>query len=326
MTLKRDADEIRAFLERLSRESWLGTRSQLPLHLFRIDDVNAAVSILESGALYSRNRAEELGLLGHDSASPGVIEQSPHWSKECVRLYFRPKTPAEYRSEGFRPVMSIEMGAHRPMPIVFVFKSIPIMVTEGTSFTNGNAATGGVQRGTTAEFLKSIPFQRVYHDGALPVSDKRDYIFRRCAEVLVKDELTLDHLQHVLCRSQAEYETLMDLLSERAKAKNAKKIGISGRVHLRRWTFIEAVDLSADRIDFRFSPMSMTPGPFDMEIVISTNTGQALGGFRDKAYKANSTFALSLKNLGQLEGYRVTLKLDGLLAYSGVYTAGEALI
>ena len=227
MTLKSDAEEIEQFMRGLTHEPWLGTRARYPLHLFRIDDVTAAVSILERGVIYSRNRAEAKGLLGHDSASPSVIEQSPDWCKECVRLYFRPKTPTEYRSEGFRPSANIRMGAHRPMPIVFVFDSIPLLVSTGTIFTNGNAATGGVKRGSTAAFLKSVPFEKVYHDGPIPEADKRDIVFRRCAEVLLKNELTLDHLKHVFCRSQAEYDTLMDLLSDESRTKYSKMIGVS---------------------------------------------------------------------------------------------------
>src|SRR2546426_496311 len=105
IAVKADAEAIRAFIRDLTHKPWLvaTNHAHWPSFLFRVDDVRAAASILERGALCSRNRASALGLLQHDSASRGVIEHSPDWIKDCVRLYFRPRTPTEFRSEGFRP-------------------------------------------------------------------------------------------------------------------------------------------------------------------------------------------------------------------------------
>src|SRR3954454_4261376 len=108
MTAKPDAARIESFVRGLSAAlSLQGPRASWPLHLFRVDDVQAAASILNCGALYPRTRAAQMGLLTHDSASPSVIDHTPDWCKECVRLYFRPRTPTEYRSEGFRPKTQI---------------------------------------------------------------------------------------------------------------------------------------------------------------------------------------------------------------------------
>ncbi|HWW61943.1 MAG TPA: DarT ssDNA thymidine ADP-ribosyltransferase family protein, partial [Thermoanaerobaculia bacterium] len=213
MTSKADADEIAAFARGLaSKLSLRGQRASWPLHLFRVDDVRAAASILNRGVLYPRSRAERAGLLTHDSAAPGVIEHTPDWCKDCVRLYFRPRTPTEYRSEGFRPRDQITMRAHRPVPVVFVFDSLPIITAPGTTFTEGNASTKGCRRGEDLAFLNTIPFDKVYHDTWIS-DDERDVVFRRCAEVLVANELALTHVKHVFCRSQAEYETLYSLLA-----------------------------------------------------------------------------------------------------------------
>ena len=175
-------------------------------------------------------------MLGHDAAAPSVIENSPDWLKKYVRLYFRPRTPTEFRSEGIRPEHQLTMGAHRPVPIVLVFQSLPILTAIGTEFTNGNAAVQGAGRGDTAVFLKTIPFLRVYQEGALKESEKRQIVFHRCAEVLVPDNLSLANLKAILCRSQAEYESLLNWLSPATRAKYRKIIGVSAKVHFKHWT------------------------------------------------------------------------------------------
>lgn len=239
--MKADADEIRRVIERLAGEPWLkGTpREPWPKYLFRIDDVRAAASILNSGALCSRNRADATGILQHDAAAPAVIGKSPEWIKDYVRFYFRPRTPTEYRSEGIRPVGNIEMDAHRAVPIVFVFDSIPILTSDGTKFTDRNAAAGSSKVGDSAKFLERVPIQKVFHDGPLLGADKAEIIQRRCAEVLVPGEISLINLKRVLCRSQAELETLLDLLDWEAADKFSKQIGVSIKVHHRYWCFVE---------------------------------------------------------------------------------------
>lgn len=325
--MKVDAEAIKQFVEALPVKAGLAgtTRATWPLYLFRIDDVRAVASVLEKGAIYSRNRAIELKLLDHDAASPAVIDQSPDWIKQCVRLYFRPRTPTEYRSEGFRPAAALPMGAHRPMPVVLVFDSIPILTADNSLFTNGNAAAWGVKRGGTIEFLNSIPFEKVYHEGWVKADQKAEIVFHRCAEVLVPTELDLLNLKHVFCRSQAEYETLVNILAEPTRKIFEKKIGISARLHYKHWTFLEAVDLTQAQITFRFAP-SLTPGPFHAYMEITNAAGQVIGRWEDRAWQAIGAKAFSLEQLGNLSSYRVTLKLDGFLAYAGVFTDKEALL
>ena len=44
---------------------------------FELTMLNAAASVLERGALYSRERARQLGLLDHDSAHPDIMLMRP---------------------------------------------------------------------------------------------------------------------------------------------------------------------------------------------------------------------------------------------------------
>jgi hypothetical protein len=324
MTEKADAERIAAFMRGLGAALSLGVpRLSWPLHLFRVDDVRAAASVLNGGMLYPRRRAELLRLLAHDSASPGVIEHTPDWCKECVRLYFRPRTPTEYRSEGFRPRRSIVMGAHRPMPIVLIFDSVPIITARGTIFTEGNASTKGCRRGDDLKFLQSIPFGKVYHDTWIS-NDQRDVVFRRCAEVLVENELSLTHLKHVFCRSQAEYETLYSLLDAKARELFKGRIGVSAALHYKKWSYVESAELTPTRVKFRFSPSTTTPGPFDIQFTVRDLSGQPLGTWGASEYQANDKLLLNLhRGFGS---YIAELSLDNALAYRNTFTSQDALL
>lgn len=326
MTTKPDATEIANFMRKLARAPWLGSvRASWPLHLFRIDDVRAAATILNDGVIHSRVRAQQLGVLDHDSAAPAIIEHSPDWCKICVRLYFRPKTPTEYRSEGFRPRAELQIGAHRPMPVVMVFDSIPVLTAAGTQFTDGNAAASNCRRGQDAEFLRSIPFESVYHVGGIMEGQVRDIVFRRCAEVLVEGEMALTHLKRIFCRSQGEYETLIELLSKEAQARHSKQLGVSAGMHYREWTFVESAALSRTRVHLRFNRSSCTPGPFEAEVKILVDDQEA-GSWRDESYIANSELNLSLEDIGPLSTYRVVFTLDGALAYANTFRGEEVLV
>jgi hypothetical protein len=324
MTQKPSAAGIATFIHSLASALALkGQRSSWPTHLFRVDDVRSAASILNGGVLYPRSAAVKRGLLVHDSASPGVIEHTPEWCKACVRLYFRPRTPTEYRSEGFRPAQEITMGAHRPMPIALIFDSVPVLTAIGTSFTEGNASTKGCRRGDDLTFLQSIPFAKVYHDTWIS-DDERDVIFRRCAEVLVPESLPLTHLKHVFCRSQAEYETLYSLLNFQTRRALSAKIGVSAALHFKKWTYVESAELAEDRVMFRFSPSTKTPGPFRIELNVLERDGSVLGRWRSDEYHANDRLVVSLHS--RLSTYVVELTLDGELAYRSVFTSEEALM
>jgi ssDNA thymidine ADP-ribosyltransferase, DarT len=325
--VKPDAAAIRAFIEDLPNQPWIrGTsRASWPKYLFRIDDVRASASIINGGTIYSRNRAIQLDLLAHDAAAPAVMENSPEWIKGYVRLYFRPRTPTEYRSEGFRPPAALQMGAHRPMPVVLIFDSAPILTADGTRFTSGNAASASAIPGDTVTFLRAIPFEKVFHEGPLKQSEKADVVFRRCAEVLVPTELSLANLRRILCRSQAEHETLLDLLSDEAKATFSNRIGVSDRVHCKHWTFVESVDKTNALVTFRFNPLTSTPEPFGVRVEFLDPHNVLKGHWAQAAFRANGVQPISIESLG-LDWYRVQLTLDGLLAYSGTFGATEALL
>lgn len=326
--MKADAAQIKQYIESLPNQAWLsGTnRVRWPLFLFRVDDVVATSSILERACLYSRNRAAELGVLGHDAAAPGIIQNSPEWIKDYVRLYFRPRTPTEFRSEGFRIPADQEMGAHRPMPILMVFSSVPILTADGTRYTEGNAATYGTPHGDDLAFLRGIPFDKVYHDSYFSASERASIVYRRCAEVLVPMELDLTHLKRLVCRSNAEHETLLNLLSEQARSTYAAQIGVAANAHHKRWTFVESADLSNERVVIRFSPTTKSPGPFSARATFTNAADVQIGHWENTQYLANGNLIFNLGTIGNPHSYTVSLTLDGKIAYRGRHKSKEELL
>jgi hypothetical protein len=229
--LKPDADRIAARLKSLENEPWLGAaRAWWPAFLFHTTEIENAAKILDAGKLLSRSRCEALGLLSSDSASKQVLAQTdPRW-KQCVRLYFRPRTPFQFHNEGFRPLgQHGRLEAHCPVPIVFLFDSRSVLSRRDVLFSNGNLAAAGAEIGSTAEFFECLPFQQIYHDTWLSEDEKRSIVFSRHAEVIVPGELDLGPLRVVWCRSAAERETLQSLLSPSTWATYAQRIGFSAR-------------------------------------------------------------------------------------------------
>lgn len=108
MPLKRDADSILAFMQGLASDLGLDdNRKRWPIWLFRSDHVENTAAILNGGELLSRALAEQQGLIVKDSASQQHIDELTQSQRRYVRLYFRPRTPTQFRNEGIRPESEI---------------------------------------------------------------------------------------------------------------------------------------------------------------------------------------------------------------------------
>ena len=206
MPPKPDAREILEFMGGLQSSLRLrGVRRWWPKWIYRSDHVENAARILNGGVLLSRARAELAGCIAKDSGSQRHIAEMTPRQRDYVRLYFRPRTPTQFANEGIRPSRMIRYGAHMPVPVYFLF-SARLLAERGVSFTRGRL-TSLTEVGRTAAFLRSIRFADVYHDSGVgrPGSTRRgDILHARNAEVLVADELLLDYLRLVVCRSEAE--------------------------------------------------------------------------------------------------------------------------
>ena len=252
---KPDAPKIKRHLSDLKNAEWLGSaRRWWPDYLFHFTDVQNAVSIPKEGAVFSRKESLNQGLMLVDNASQDIIDQTDDKWKDYVRLYFRPRTPTQYRNEGFRPPDQREFGAHCPMPVYFLFDSYAILARSDSLFTNGSLASSTPEIYRNAVELDRVPFEHVYHDFPVTPEERATIVFHRHAEVVVPKQLELSSLRSIVCRSQAEYETFLHLLPPSARTRWEGKIGLGNRMNLffKRWAYVNTVELDSSRITFHF--------------------------------------------------------------------------
>ena len=324
MPRKADADEIVEHMQQLPSSLGLDrNRSFWPNWVFRSDHVENAADILNSGQLLSRAPAERGNLIRVDSGSPQYVGQLSRRHRNLVRLYFRPRTPTQYVNEGIRPRDRVQYGAHMPVPVYLLFTS-RLLAEQGVYFTKGRL-TQGAAVGDSAEFLKSINFRDVYHDravGRLGESERRSTILNaRHSEVVVENELPLDKLKHIVCRSAPERETLLNLLSPEARRRWVRKIHVEEghrRLFEKMGTFVQRADLSNTSFRFLFYS-NIVPdmrGPFDLRIEWSMN-GRSVGARQENFTVSDRPVDYSLNRA--VPRYRVHAWLDGNLAYLGEF-------
>ena len=210
-----------------------------------------------------------------------------------------------------------------PVPVYLLFAT-SLLAEEGVFFTKGRLAQG-TEVGDSAEFLKSIAFGDVYHDGGVGrvgESGRRSTILNaRHSEVVIEDELPLDELKHIVCRSEAERETLLNLLSPQARRQWIRKIQVDEghrRMFQKRGTFVQRAELSSTGSRFLFYSNigSEMRGPFDLSIEWSVEGRTASA--RQEAFAVSSRpVAYSLNP--PASRYRVRVTLDGNLAYLGAF-------
>ena len=251
---KPNAARIKSFIAELKRKDWLGSaRGWWPDHLFHVTDIQNAVSILREETLLSHHQATERGLMVTDNASHNVIGETEDEWKDYVRLYFRPRTPTHYRSEGFRPGNQRELNSHCPVPICFLFDSYSILSQEGTRFSDGNLASNP-RVYTRSEDLGRRPFEHVYHDSAVSPDERPTIVFHRNAEVIVPINSTSPHFSSSL--AEANQSTKPYFISSRpgASCAGTGRIGLGRRMNLfhKRWTYVETATLETTHVSLQF--------------------------------------------------------------------------
>ena len=330
MPLKRDADEIFAHIASLAQGlAHDPARKWWPKCLFRSDHVENTARILNSGYLLSRAMAERRGVIVKDSASSEHLEEMTVSQRAFVRLYYRPGTPTQYANEGIRPASKIEYEAHMPVPIYLVF-SAKLLAEEGISFTRGRLGWFS-EVGSSVGFLSQTDFRDVYHSSWVgpPGSPGRGRILNaRNSEVLAKDSLSLEYVRYVVCRSEAERDTLLSLLTDSARHRWISRVvvdeGSWGLFH-RRATYVRDAELTASNSRFAFFSDRRRDwrGPFEMIIVWDYGNQSAF-------YSKSGFFAGvdPLKfNLGvPREHYTVRVELDGNLAYFSEYSSVDDFV
>ena len=318
---KSDARGIARFLSDLKKTDWLGTaRRWWPDYLFHFTDIQNAVSILKTGALFSRLEAQKRNLMDTDNASQEILGSTDNEWKDYVRLYFRPRTPTQFRNEGFRPQAQRWRGSHCPVPVYFLFDSKSVLSRADSQFTDGNLASGPMVFSDAAD-LEQIPFRSVYHDSSIPNDLKSQIIFHRHAEVIVPKQMDIGALRYIVCRSQAEYETLLYLLPQSVIRRWEGSILKDNKTRLffKRWTYLQSAELHSSYVvlDFNKTQGYEDQGTFHANVsVTDTLSGDTLGIWSDQEFAAKRHLRLNLSN-GPFWDYTVRLSLDRQIAYAG---------
>lgn len=316
--MKTDADEIIKFIDDLAEERWLGSiRTHWIKYAFHYTDIRNTVEILIANKLLCRAELEEKGIMPVDNASQTVILQTEKLIKNFIRLYFRPKTPTQYRNEGVRPVGKRWEDSHCPVPIFFLFDLKTILIKDDSQFSQGNLAKFGFQGlCSTAEELKTFEFKKIFHTGSFSQSERDDIIFHRNAEIVIPKELDLSALKFIVCRSPAEKQTLLNLLPKDVFKKWSPKIFIDtkGTLFERKWTYIQSVYLTSKSATIDFSPDTISPNPFTLTVKVRGIEEETteIGNFT-----ANETIIFQFAE--DLPVYEIEVKLDGNLVYLGKF-------
>ena len=323
---KRDAEIFRRRLTTLRQRTRLGARRWWPYFLYHFADLQNVASILKNDVLLSRAGVMTAYEGFTDSASPDVIDQTEEKWKHFVRFYFRPRTPTLYRNEGFRPVKRRVLGgAHCPMPVYLFFDFEELICREDAAFSYGSLARPDTLVYDTGDAFEKLPFDLVYHDSRFEKEERDSIIFHRHAEVVIRDQINLNSLRYIWCRSEAEYETLRFLLPPAVRQRWEGRIGIRSDYSLfnREWVYVDRALLGADSLVFYFNPSrsSLDAGPFDLRVkVVDEQTGKQYN-YRDPNAEIGQPLVVDLAEMGAVEHYTVTLFLDGTIAYASSYQA-----
>lgn len=328
LSYKPDSKQIENLFTDLINQPWVknSARRWWPKFVYHYTDITNAVKILNAGNLYSREMLEQNNGIPHDAASSEIIAKTELYKKKFVRLYFRPRTPTQYHMEGVRPISQRgNLGAHCPVPVFFLFDSIQVLTRSDCAYSNGNLASPSSQIGNSVDFLNDLPFKKIYHDGFFNSLEKPEITFHRNAEVLIQDQLDLAALKYIFCRSAAEKDTLLQLLPNTIKGAWQDKVYNESRANLymRRWTFVENIDLTLNEIIFTFSPDSITPGPFNAEVFIENLDSGEIVHLVNPTLYARKKLRVNVPK--GISSYKVSLKLDGDLVCINSYMPAEVL-
>jgi hypothetical protein len=336
-----NANGIRELFAQLSTNDWGNYRIERTWigRLYHVTDITNAASIIHYGSIFSRKDALARGLMVNDNASAQVLGHTPPWVSDYARFYFRPRVPAFYHNEGFitRSDPSYDMyGAHCPIPVAFEFHAELILLIEGTKIADGNLASylsGSIRTGDDLEFLANLPFERIYSDGPFPRGD-REYILRRHAEVIVPNEVKLDtSLRRILCRSQAEAETLRSLSADTTRLEIDHKIVVDTRAKTfhRRRPFVHSVRATTPGFTIRFHVNdTRSPLPFSLDIVAHDRERNIRLGSRTLEIDLAEAqiHSVDIRDNMDIETFGLELLLDGRIAFvsSYVYMNGRGIL
>jgi hypothetical protein len=296
-----------------------------PQYLCHVTDINNAIKILEAGQLLSRNEAKKRDFLQQDSANQEIIRRTNQQGYDnFVRLYFRPRTPFLYNTEGFQPNQT---EAHCPVPVYFMFDAEKVLTLKDCKFTYRTLARDHSNFYSTAQEFAKAPFELIYHEGVIPPEKRDEIIACRHAEVIIPRSLDLTFLRAVVCRSPAELSTLKYLLSARILHQWQQRIVVSENnfVFFRHRFHVKQVILghSSVFIEFNWPERNENAGSYRVKIVVddtfNSNQLQASWDINTTLGGTRSPYEVDISKLSLPRDYTASIFINGMLAYKSRY-------
>jgi len=318
---RQDAPEFRTVIKHWRATLW-GTCQRWSYRLFHHTPIQNAAEILRSGVLKSRVALHTAGVNFVDVADTSVMSHTSRQIQNSVRFYFRPRTPTLYHVEGIRPAQRQIQGKPCAVPVYFLFDLARVLCREGTLFTAGNASANGVRLLSTPQEFATLPFDLIYHEGS--IQGRHEITHHRQAEVLVPHQIELvPYLRTVVCRSQAELETLRHLLDTPTLNTwwSHLRIVPSENLFFRYWGFVDEVTLGERHINIKFNPPQKTQdrGPFKLRAeCVDLNTNHSFGSAHSP-YQIADDLVFTLPALSAPTKYLFRLSLDDHLVYANTY-------
>lgn len=295
-------------------------RARWPSRLFRHETLVNAVELLKSGQLLSRRDAENV--MVRDIAPDAIINLN-HAAHEYARLYFRPKTPTQYRIEGIRRADEVWNDRHAPILYMFVLKSREVLSRSNVYFSRGNMQIPGTEMFQGDEAFATLDFRKIYHEGSYP-PEEADIKVWRCAEVLCESPLQLDDcIEAVVCRSDAERRTLLHLLGNAAPAWSARIRTVTQPGYFNaEYAFVESVDLNASGVGVKFHPRRKLPMATWVQLTIEP-INSLVGPLNFARQELDLRTVWNFNSPMTPGSYRVTIFIDDELAYQSVLEYAE---
>lgn len=204
------ADIIKDNCENHSSVAWW------PRFAFHYTDVTNAVSILDTGFLFSRVNAKKMNLMQNDNASRQVIDMTETEAVANVRFYFRPLTPTQYYNEGFKHTnlrYDNDQNANVPVPVFFLFDLEKLLSMPETKFSELAQSGYGSMLYSGIEEFQKLNFNNIYSNGYVEDHEQIKY---RHAELLYPNAFAIDScIRAILCRNNIEKTTLLNLLKDK---------------------------------------------------------------------------------------------------------------
>lgn len=317
MTQKSDARAIRRVLSERAKKLDVGSRQWWLNYAFHFTDVRNAAGVLREGHLYCRAQATAKGLMVVENADREVIKRRPELTDQYARLYFRPRTPTQYRNEGIRPIAKREShNAHCPVPVFFLFDLQSVLVREGSLFTDVAANWDEAYPRGSAKALRRMPWADIYSSGGMGIRI-HELTGARRAEILVKDSVDLQDLRLILCRSGPERDMLLHLLPEQMRRQWSKKIRLAGRLEVfeTHWTYLKSITWVGDELVFSFSPR---PANFQTNIRVTDQVDDVCYEWEGPWLCGPRSNVLRIKLRSDLMVVEPRIELDDALAYHAV--------